>query len=138
LFYAKEKTSMHNKFILIFCSMFLLGIVVLFGGFAPSAHAAAMGKTSMTAASKPVQAYACPTLSQGSSGATVRTLQRRLNALYQGYWFLNYPDDFHPLLRVDGIFGPLTRNAVIDFQYAWGLPVDGIVGPQTWGALGRC
>ncbi|UWE03483.1 peptidoglycan-binding protein [Laceyella sacchari] len=35
----------------------------------------------------------------------------------------------------DGIYGPVTKRAVQAFQKARGLAVDGIVGPQTWGAL---
>jgi peptidoglycan hydrolase-like protein with peptidoglycan-binding domain len=38
---------------------------------------------------------------------------------------------------VDGIRGPLTRQAVRSFQRRRGLLVDGIVGPQTRRALGR-
>ena len=38
-------------------------------------------------------------------------------------------------LVVDGIFGPLTEAAVEEFQQGASLPVDGIVGPQTWNAL---
>ena len=56
-------------------------------------------------------------------GEHVRYLQEQLAA--NGY-------DLGP---VDGIFGRLTRDAVIAFQQANGLLVDGIVGPQTWGAL---
>ncbi|TPE70686.1 peptidoglycan-binding protein [Halalkalibacterium halodurans] len=37
----------------------------------------------------------------------------------------------------DGIFGGKTESAVRAFQRAKGLTVDGIVGPQTWGALLR-
>lgn len=53
----------------------------------------------------------------GSRGSDVQWLQRKLGV-----------DD-------DGIFGPITRQAVINFQSAHGLMVDGVVGPQTYGAL---
>jgi peptidoglycan DL-endopeptidase CwlO len=39
-------------------------------------------------------------------------------------------------LAVDGVYGPFTRGAVIQFQRVHGLEVDGVVGPQTLGALG--
>jgi len=133
---------MYKKFVLVFCSILLLGIAMQFSGFASSASAETMGKTSVTVTGELAQAHACPILSQGSSRTAVRTLQRRLNYLYQRYsdprWFRNSPDNFRPPLRVDGIFGPLTRNAVVDYQVWNWLQVDGIVGPQTWGSLGGC
>jgi len=38
--------------------------------------------------------------------------------------------------HLDGDFGPETQGLVEGFQQDNGLVVDGIVGPQTWGALG--
>jgi peptidoglycan hydrolase-like protein with peptidoglycan-binding domain len=64
-----------------------------------------------------------PTLQQGSSGTAVADLQRRLAAA-----------GFSPG-AVDGSFGPKTAAAVTQFQRARGLSVDGVVGPNTWGAL---
>lgn len=58
------------------------------------------------------------TLKRGSRGADVKTLQGKLN------------------LAQDGIFGPITEEAVRDFQKRKGLTVDGIVGAKTWAALG--
>jgi len=37
--------------------------------------------------------------------------------------------------QVDGIFGPVTANAVRQFQRDSGLDDDGIIGPPTWAAL---
>ena len=65
-------------------------------------------------------------LSSGSRGPEVSTLQRELNRQL-------FPN---PRLVVDGIFGSLTRNAVIAFQRQAGLNPDGIVGPLTRAALG--
>jgi peptidoglycan hydrolase-like protein with peptidoglycan-binding domain len=39
-------------------------------------------------------------------------------------------------VSVDGDFGPETEHAIRSFQKEHGLHVDGIVGPQTWSALG--
>ncbi len=56
-------------------------------------------------------------LSRGSDGPSVVKVQRALH------------------IRSSGRFGAATRRAVIAFQRRKGLTVDGIVGPQTWGAL---
>ncbi len=61
---------------------------------------------------------------QGSTGATVRTIQTRLKQW--GYYYG----------AIDGIFGPQTASAVRYFQSKHGLAVDGIVGPQTASAIG--
>lgn len=60
-----------------------------------------------------------PELSEGSTGPYVTTLQRDLDVLGYG-------------IPVDGIFGPLTYNAVVAFQRSQKIGVDGIVGPVTW------
>jgi hypothetical protein len=65
-----------------------------------------------------------PTLRSGSKGSNVKYLQGLLNKYVS------------PALVVDGDFGPLTQQAVRKFQTARHLLIDGIVGPQTWGALG--
>ena len=61
--------------------------------------------------------------SKNKGSAMVKALQRRLIGL--GY----SPGP------VDGRYGPLTEGAVIRFQAAHGLKVDGIAGPLTLGAL---
>lgn len=64
-------------------------------------------------------------LSKGATGEQVKTLQRLLLAL--GYKMDGY--------GADGSFGGATERAVIAFQKARKLDVDGIVGAQTWNAL---
>lgn len=64
-------------------------------------------------------------LSIGSRGQSVVDLQRRLAAL--GF----------DVGRIDGIFGPQTRQAVLAFQASQGIGTDGIVGPITEGALSQ-
>lgn len=59
-----------------------------------------------------------------SRGEDVRELQRLLNN-----------EDFY-FGDLDGIFGSATERAVEAFQAANGLSVDGVVGPETWRALG--
>lgn len=71
------------------------------------------------------ESYAAqPTLYWGSSGKSVRLLQWKLQQ-----W--GYYDG-----RIDGVFGTETSLAVREFQRKNRIRVDGIVGPQTWAALG--
>ncbi len=63
------------------------------------------------------------TLRYGSRGQAVKSLQRVLAG--KGYYKSS----------TDGVFGPLTKSAVIRFQRSRGLGTDGIVGPKTYAAL---
>lgn len=38
-------------------------------------------------------------------------------------------------VAVDGVFGKYTKNGVMNAQHTVGIPIDGIVGPQTWPVL---
>jgi peptidoglycan hydrolase-like protein with peptidoglycan-binding domain len=37
--------------------------------------------------------------------------------------------------QIDGVFGPHTKQAVMDFQQGEGLTVDGIIGNETWSRM---
>lgn len=66
-----------------------------------------------------------PTLSKfGSKGNEVSQIQQKLKE--QGYYYGS----------VDGIYGKLTENAVIKYQQAKGLRIDGIAGSETLNSLG--
>ncbi len=64
-------------------------------------------------------------LRMGSKGEEVKKAQTKLNAL--GYY----------QYKLDGIFGKITHEAVLAFQKDNKLKkIDGIIGPETGGALG--
>jgi hypothetical protein len=70
------------------------------------------------------------TLRRGAAGTDVGELQRQLNQ-----WITaTHPPGLN-VLATDSSFGPRTEAAVRAFQQAHGLPVDGIVGPETWRIL---
>ena len=64
-----------------------------------------------------------PLIKQGSKGAYVLIAQDDLNTL--GY----------RTGGLDGIFGTLTKDAVIRYQKSRGLSSDGIIGCNTWRSL---
>lgn len=66
-----------------------------------------------------------PTLEEGASGDIVRSLQTVLTNGAPGEWGTT-PQG------IDGNFGPHTKASVEAFQSWGGVPVDGIVGDQTW------
>lgn len=61
---------------------------------------------------------------RGNTGSSVLDLQQKLNR--NGY-----------SLDEDGVFGSNTYNAVLDYQRKNNLAVDGVVGDETWGSLGK-
>lgn len=65
-------------------------------------------------------------LALGANGPLVEDLQRTLNKVIGPSLGLG----------VDGDFGGVTKAAVERFQREKGLEVTGIVGPETWAALG--
>lgn len=66
---------------------------------------------------------AATVLKRDSRGGSVKSAQKMLQSmgLYQG--------------ALDGIYGPKTEQAVKRYQQSQGLRVDGVIGPNTWGAL---
>lgn len=70
----------------------------------------------------PIQTIDQPRLSLGDQNEAVERLQELLNK--EGYQ-----------LAVDGDFGPVTEDAVKDFQERKGLSADGMVFTKTWEIL---
>lgn len=62
-------------------------------------------------------------LSAGDTNDVVKVLQASLQV--HGY----------DMQGIDGIFGDITNNAVLDFQSCHGLEADGLVGQNTWTEL---
>lgn len=69
-------------------------------------------------------------ISEGSTGDFVRELQEYLNIAADKYPSISK-------LNIDGIFGPKTKAAVIEFQKLNNLTPDGIVGTNTWEVLSK-
>jgi peptidoglycan hydrolase-like protein with peptidoglycan-binding domain/tetratricopeptide (TPR) repeat protein len=114
-----------------------LAISVLALGFPAAALGAGPGRSDTTSAANqargalPRASYGHSVLAFGSGygsgggSSPVRVLQRDLE-------MAAYPPG-----HIDGLFGPRTRQAVVAFQAAHGLQVDGVVGPRTWAALSK-
>ena len=70
-----------------------------------------------------------PTLTRGSKSPCVKTAQRAFN---------RWKTEKRPMekrILVDGKYGPATQKAIMIFQKANGLKVDGKVGKKTWTKL---
>lgn len=67
-------------------------------------------------------------LDQGDTGVEVRELQYFLA-------FIGNFNDYIPRMRIDGVFGPATENAVRAFQSAYGFEPTGSVTPPLWDAI---
>lgn len=67
-------------------------------------------------------------LSEGMSGENVRDLQTYLALIGRNFEAI-------PEIPVTGYFGTQTRDAVIAFQNAFGIPANGAVGPITWNTI---
>jgi peptidoglycan hydrolase-like protein with peptidoglycan-binding domain len=65
-----------------------------------------------------------PILKLGSKGIFVTCLQMGLKGadLYHG--------------KVDGVFGPVTKKALIEWQELVNVTKDGVCGPVTWKSFG--
>ena len=63
-------------------------------------------------------------LELGSRGPLVAAAQRRLNEVLP---FTH--------MAVDGIYGPLTRGAVVNFQRQHGLAATGVLDVRTWASM---
>ena len=91
-------------------------------GSMPAAGHRVASQVTIPAAATPATEASIPVLRQASRGAEVRKLQRQLNVR-----LAPTPD-----LAVDGIFGPVTLQAVLQYQKGVSIGADGIVGKQTW------
>lgn len=81
------------------------------------------GPVAVAEPSLPPSPSPAPSVAASSAAPSTRQLQQALaNAgFYRG--------------AIDGKRGPLTRQAIEEFQRVNGLTVDGKVGPKTWGKL---
>jgi len=113
--------------------------IITEAGFCTNAHDLAMMSPRLTAISiaatvVDIMGASCPPstpppgivpypgqVTLGSRGEAVKVWQRMFNPGSN--------------LVVDGIFGQKTLDAVVHWQRAYGLTVDGIAGPATWHSL---
>ena len=71
------------------------------------------------------ESYPGSPLRIGSTGESVKIIQRQLNRIAQDYPFFGS-------VAVDGVFGESTAEMVKKFQKQFSLTADGVVGRATW------
>lgn len=67
------------------------------------------------------------TLTFGNTGLDVKKMQYYLNQILK-------QEGTTPLVE-DGVFGQATQFAVVIYQYLQGLPIDGVIGSNTWNSI---
>lgn len=77
----------------------------------------------------PQTALGLPVLAEGAFGNHTAIAQALLNVPVE------LGRDWYQLLSIDDAFGPMTTNAVRNYQQKMGLESDGIIGERTWNAL---
>jgi peptidoglycan hydrolase-like protein with peptidoglycan-binding domain len=81
------------------------------------AHARAVAHARALAQARALSSYGHAVLRPGAAGPAVRYLQQRLG------------------VHADGVYGPRTQRAVLDFQRRHHLRADAVVGTRTWRTL---
>ena len=142
--YRPENKDCPDKWLA--CAEDLKGLCLNPGAFSPLAVESALRKSRHFDEKGPVYDYIhqrlwplydvfaslTGTLQIFQQGAQVQHLQDGLNRLpSNALWSSSATEP----LKVDGIFGPKTAARVKHFQQQNGLVVDGVVGPQTRGAM---
>jgi len=113
----------------------ILTALVASAGLAASLVVGAPAATAVAPASVSSAVSACPPVvgyGYTTKGWAVSRLQRELNEE------MDRVGSAGTRLQVDGIFGRLTYETLINIQMGLGQLADGIAGRQTWHALGVC
>jgi peptidoglycan hydrolase-like protein with peptidoglycan-binding domain len=107
--------------------LLVAAVLVSFAGLAHDPHADALPSDKPGA---DAGAAAPPLLAIGSTGSAVAAWQAAMNT-----WLDVTSPTSTFRLEIDGVYGRLTDSTTRQFQFAQGLPVDGLVGPATRAAF---
>ena len=111
--------------------LLLVPLVAVPAFLAPASPAAAATPTCTTTKGKTINYHYLTALPATSGGSSTCLLYQGLSnkGVKQLQWTLN--ECFGENLVEDGIFGPLTRSALVRAQKAVGTTADGVYGPNT-------